>query len=193
MKQHSGTMSARPLHSRNASVSVMQHNNSYKNDLNQTLNPNNIRPLPVHERENVFNEWGAVIKHQDEIDRELRRQQEEKMRERQKNYKLQLDLQYQEYLSKKKGSISELARKEEQVLKHHQKVLDDKMRLEDQKRSQLIDQQKNAAFQSLNEMSSMKKQQQSIRDMERQIYYDKMKRQEELENQRKIEEKEKQK
>lgn len=185
-------MSARPLHSRNASASVMQHNNSYKNDPNMTLNPN-IRPLPVHERENVFNEWGAVIKHQDEIDRELRRQQEEKMRERQKNYKMQLDMQYQEYLSKKKGSMSELARKEEEILKQHQKELDEKMRMEDQKRNQIMDQQKNAAFQSLNEMNTMKKQQQTIRDMERQLYYDKMKRQEELENQRKREEKEKQK
>lgn len=44
----------------------------------------NSRPLPVHEKEGVFNEWGAVIKHQDEIDREMKRLQDEKLRERQK-------------------------------------------------------------------------------------------------------------
>lgn len=87
--------SRQPNHTRNISASVGQHNNSYNGDPPVKLNQN-IRPLPVYERENVFNEWGAVIKHQDEIDRELRRIQDEKMRQRQKNYKMQLDLQYQE-------------------------------------------------------------------------------------------------
>lgn len=187
-KQNSGVMSARQGHTRNASASVA-HNNSYKNDLVEV--PSNIRPLPVHDRENVFNEWGAVIKHQDEIDRELRRQQEEKHRERQKNYKMQLDLQYREAMNKKKGSMSEIAKKEEDLLKQYNKDLEDKRRMEEEKRNQMLSKQKEAAFQSLNELNSIKRQQQSIRDMERQLYYDKMKRQEDMENQRKLEEKEK--
>ena len=35
-----------------------------------TINPSR-RPMPINDRENVFNEWAAVIKHQDEIDREV--------------------------------------------------------------------------------------------------------------------------
>lgn len=115
-----------------------------------------VRPMPVHERENVFNEWGAVIKHQDEIDREMRRQQENKLRERQKNYKMQLDMQYQEHQNKKKGSMSEMARKEEDMLKQYQKSLEEKRKAEDDKRSQLMNQQKEAAFQSINEMHNIK-------------------------------------
>lgn len=84
-------------HTRNVSAGSHYSNPS---DLNSSFN-RNIRPMPVHERENLFNEWGAVIKHQDEIDQEMKRRQEIKMRERQKNYKMQLDEQYNEYMNKK--------------------------------------------------------------------------------------------
>jgi len=184
--------SRQPNHTRNISASVGQHNNSYNGDPPVKLNQN-IRPLPVYERENVFNEWGAVIKHQDEIDRELRRIQDEKMRQRQKNYKMQLDLQYQEWQDRKKGALSQQARKEDNILKQYQRDLEDKRKAEDEKRNQVINQQKNAAFQSINEMNTMKQQQQNIRDMERDLYSNKMKTQEELENKRKQEEKEKMK
>lgn len=147
--------------------------------------------MPVHERENVFNEWGAVIKHQDEIDQELRRIQQAKMRERQKNYKLQLDQQYREYMDKKKGALSDQARKEDAILKAYQKDLDDKNRKEDEKRSQVMNNAKTAAFESMNEMNIMKKQQKQMNDMEQQIYHNKMKMQEEIDNQKRLEQKEK--
>lgn len=185
-------MSVRQGHTRNASASGGNHGTSLRNDLNNSM-PNNLRPLPVHERENVFNEWGAVIKHQDEIDRELRRIQDQKMRERQKNYKMQLDMQYQEAINKKKGSMSEIAKKEENMLKQYQKDLETKQRMEDEKRNQLANQQKTAAFQSLNEMNTMKRQQQDIREMERQLYSNKMKMQEELDQKKRQELKEKMK
>jgi hypothetical protein len=182
-------MSARNGQTRNTSVGVER---KYKldEDMNKSMK-SHLRPMPVYERENVFNEWGAVIKHQDEIDRELRRQQEEKLRERQKNYKMQLDMQYQEHLNKKKGAFSEQAKREENMLKQYQRDLEDKRKQEDEKRNQIVNEQKTAAFQSLNEMNSMKQQQQSIRDMERELYSNKMKMQEELEKKRKQEEKEK--
>ena len=131
IKPNSGVMSARPGHARNSSVSVPPSDNGFQS-LNRSLREPR-RPMPVHERENVFNEWGAVIKHQDEIDRELKRIQNEKLRERQKNYKMQLDMQHQEYLMKKKGAMSELAKKEEDILKVYQKDLQEKQRIEDEK------------------------------------------------------------
>ena len=73
MKSNTVAATARPGHARNASASA--------GSVNQIMN---VRPLPVHEKELVFNEWGAVIKHQDEIDREIKRQQDDKLRERQK-------------------------------------------------------------------------------------------------------------
>lgn len=181
--------SARHGHTRNTSVGV-ERKYKLEEDMQKSMN-SHLRPLPVYERENVFNEWGAVIKHQDEIDRELRRQQEEKLRERQKNYKMQLDMQYHEHLSKKKGAISEQAKREEDMLNQYQRDLEDKRRQEDEKRNQLLNEQKTAAFHSMNEMNTIKQQQQSIRDMERELYSNKMKMQEELERKRKQEEKEK--
>lgn len=150
-----------------------------------------LRPLPI--KENVYNEWGAVIKHQDEIDREIKRQQEEKFRERQRDYKLQLDKQYQEQIMNKKGSQSHMAQREEAMLKQYQRDLEEKQRAEDEKRNHVLNQQKEAALESINEMNIMKRQQQSIRDMERQLYYNKLKQQEELENKRRMEEKDKMK
>ena len=87
--------------------------------------------------------------------------------------------------------FSEQAKKEDELLKQYQKGLEDRQKFEDDKRSQILNQQKNAANESINEMNIMKKQQKSIRDMERELYSNKMKQQEELENKRKMEEKSK--
>jgi hypothetical protein len=72
------------------------------------------RPLPILEKDNVFNEWAAVIKHQDEIDQEMKRLQTLKRRERQLKYKQDLDNQHNEFIKRKKGALSqEMAREEE--------------------------------------------------------------------------------
>ena len=39
----------------------------------------------------VFNEWGAIIRQQDEVDRALEMKNLQKYRDRQRNYKLDLD------------------------------------------------------------------------------------------------------
>ena len=95
LNHNHASKTSRSGHARNnsASVDMNRLNASYKIS-------KNLRPLPIYERENVYNEWGAVIKHQDEIDKELKKQQEQKFRERQRNYKLQLDQQYQELMQK---------------------------------------------------------------------------------------------
>ena len=56
---------------------------------NRRLKP--LRPLPIYEKELVYNEWGAVIKHQDDLDREAERKHKLEMKDRQHNYKAQLD------------------------------------------------------------------------------------------------------
>jgi hypothetical protein len=33
------------------------------------------RPMPIHNKGEVFNEWGAVIQQQDEIDQEMMRRE----------------------------------------------------------------------------------------------------------------------
>lgn len=60
-------VTARPGHARNSSASA--------GFVNVQLS---VRPLPVYEKQEVFNEWGAVLKHQDEIDREIKRKQDDK-------------------------------------------------------------------------------------------------------------------
>lgn len=106
---------------------------------------------------------------------------------------MQLDMQYKDLMNKKKGSLSEIQAKEDQILRLYQKDLEEKQRAEDDKRNQILNEQKSAATNSINELSVMKRQQQNISDMERQLYYNKLKQQEELENQRRMELKEKSK
>jgi len=39
------------------------------------MDPLGRRPLPIRPKEKIFNEWAAVLQHQDEIGRELKMQQ----------------------------------------------------------------------------------------------------------------------
>lgn len=84
------------------------------------------RPMPIYERENVFNEWAAVIKHQDEIDKEMNRLRAQKRRERQIKYKEELDNQHYEVVQKRKGALSEELAKEENLRKVQQRVQQEK-------------------------------------------------------------------
>ena len=84
-----------------------------------------------------------------------------------------------------------MAKKEEEVFKISQRNLEEKLKAEEERRSRIRDQQRSAAANSINEISIFKKEQQSIQDMERQIYFDKMKKQENMEKQKKLEYKEK--
>lgn len=61
------------------------------------------RALPLHNTEDVFNEWGALLRHQDEIDMRVQKQNYEKMKLRQQNYKAELDKQYQELMNRRNG------------------------------------------------------------------------------------------
>ena len=54
------------------------------------------RHLPIKEKEKVFNEWGAVIKHQDEIEQGRILQEKDKMKERQMKYRETLNNQKEE-------------------------------------------------------------------------------------------------
>ena len=58
------------------------------------------RALPIHNTEDVFNEWGALLRHQDEIDQKLQKENYDKMKLRQLNYKAELDKQYVELQNK---------------------------------------------------------------------------------------------
>lgn len=62
-----------------------------------------VRALPLHNTEDVFNEWGALLRHQDEIDIKIQKENYEKMKLRQQNYKAELDKQYQQLVNRRKG------------------------------------------------------------------------------------------
>ena len=60
-----------------------------------------FRALPIHNKEEVFNEWGAILRHQDEIDQQMQKHNFEKMKIRQANYKMELDKQFRELQERK--------------------------------------------------------------------------------------------
>lgn len=67
-----------------------------------------VRPLPLHTKEDVFDEWAAIVRYQDEIDNKIHKDNyEKKMKLRQATYKLELDKQYKELQDKKKGYLGQ--------------------------------------------------------------------------------------
>lgn len=67
-----------------------------------------VRPLPLHTKEDVFDEWAAIVRYQDEIDNKIHKENyEKKMKLRQATYKQELDKQYKELQAKKKGFLGQ--------------------------------------------------------------------------------------
>ena len=129
--------------------------------------PNSIkRHLPVFEKEKVFNEWAAVIKHQDEIDREMRLLQAQKQRERQIKYKQDLDEQYNEFMSKKKGSLSSELKKEEELLNQQIKVQTEKDNKADKIKREKIQNLKDTAINAIYEQREKKRQDDMMKQFE---------------------------
>ena len=129
--------------------------------------PNSIkRHLPVFEKEKVFNEWAAVIKHQDEIDREMRLLQAQKQRERQIKYKQDLDEQYNEFMSKKKGSLSSELKKEEELLNQQIKVQTEKDSKADKIKREKIQNLKDTAINAIYEQREKKRQDDMMKQFE---------------------------
>jgi predicted nuclease with TOPRIM domain len=85
----------------------------------------------LHNTEDVFNEWGAILRHQDEIDKKLQQSNFEKAKLRQINYKKELDIQYKELQQKKKGFQGEQMKREEDLIKFQQRQIDDKQKREE--------------------------------------------------------------
>lgn len=96
-----------------------------------------VRPLPIHNKEEVFNEWGAILRHQDEIDQTVQKQNLEKMKLRQQSYKLELDKQYRELQANKKGYMSQNARKEEDLVHFQQRQVEQRQLKEDVNKKRL--------------------------------------------------------
>ncbi len=62
------------------------------------------RHLPVKQKEKVFNEWGAVMVHQDELDAQRKKEDMNVAKLRQSDYKAELDRQRNEFQSKRMQS-----------------------------------------------------------------------------------------
>lgn len=101
---------------------------------------NKKRPLPIQQKELVYNEWGAIIQHQDEMDKALKAQDLHRQKDFASRYRADLDGQRAEVarkLAEDKAQDAHLAvgMLEYQRVKDEQKALAD-----DAKRIQLRDQ-----------------------------------------------------
>ena len=125
-----------------------------------------VRPLPVHSREDVFDEWGAILKHQDEIDQKLQQQQYLKMKQRQIDYKNELDKQFKELQNKRKGVMGDRLKKEDELIKFQEKLLDQKAKKEEAQKVKQLQNQKKDAIAGLSELQTRKQQNKLMKDME---------------------------
>lgn len=141
-----------------------------------------IRPLPLHTTEDVFNEWGAVLRHQDEIDKKIQQQNYEKMKQRQVNYKKELDKQYQELQNKRKGVLGDQMKKEEELIKYQEKLIDQRAKQEEVKRQKLKEDQKVDALAGFSELQVKKQQDRMMRDMERDMHREKVQMEQKIQN-----------
>ena len=86
----------------------------------------------------MFDEWGAMLKHQDEIDKRIQQQQYEKSKQRQIDYKKQLDKQFRELQYRRKGILGGEMQKEEELRKYQEQILNKKAQNEQAKRDKLL-------------------------------------------------------
>ena len=125
-----------------------------------------MRPLPVHNKADVFDEWGAILRQQDEIDKKIQEEQYQKMRARQINYKIELDRQYKEQNDLKKGLLGEKMKREDELIKYQEKLLDQKAKQEENTRAKLRQHEKSDAIASFSEVQTRKQQHKMMKDME---------------------------
>ena len=130
----------------------------------------------------MFHEWGALLRHQDEIDQKLQQENYEKFKKRQQNYKAELDKQYQELMKRKKGFYGDLAKKEEENLKFYEKRLEQRFKQDETKKIKLKNEQKNDAISGFTEIQIKKQQDERMREMEREINKEKVIREEKAQN-----------
>jgi hypothetical protein len=155
--------------SQNNNSTLLTHTNKHN-----LMTEKKIRPLPLHTKEDVFDEWGAVLRRQDEIDSKIQQDNYDKMRLRQVNYKMDLDKQFQEQQNKKKGAMGQLNKKEEDLLKYQERLVDQKIKQEDVQRNRMVLNQKSDALVGLNDLHTKKRQDQMMKDMERDMHKEKM-------------------
>ena len=156
----------RPKASRRNTGSMSPAN---QNLLNKSLDfgsYNARRPLPINIRQKVFDEWGAIVKHQDEIDQEIKRLQANKRRERQLKYKEDLDQQHSEFIKRKKGALNEEQKKEEELRNLQIKQQHDRDAKADKDRMHKLEIMKNDALNTILKQQERKKYEENLKKLE---------------------------
>ncbi|CAI2362352.1 unnamed protein product [Moneuplotes crassus] len=154
--QISATLS-RPRASRRNATILSASVDGFRQNSNEKLVPNSKRHLPINVRNGVFDEWAAIVKHQDEIDREIKRLQDQKKRERQLKYRKDLDQQNSEFQSRKKGALNEEQRRLEEIVNlniQRQKEKDEK---EEKLKKEKLETLKNDTLTSIQEQKELKR------------------------------------
>ena len=130
--------------------------------------------MPIHNTEEVFNEWGAVIKKQDEIDQEIQRREFEKNKVRQLNYKQELDRQRYEVDQRRAGGTQETRMREEMLMQAEKDRLDQKYKNDEDAAKAKLQKEHTDAIASLNQMNELKRQQNQMKQLEQNIYKQKV-------------------
>lgn len=141
-----------------------------------------MRALPLHNKEDVFNEWGAILRQQDEIEQRQQVELQQKLKLRQQTYKSELDKQYRELQAKKKGVIGEQAQREDQLMKFQESRVEQRRKQEEAKRAKLKQEQLLNAQSGFTEMKLRKQQEDNMREMEKDMYREKISKEEKLQN-----------
>ena len=115
------------------------------------------------------------------------------MKLRQLSYKKELDQQFQELQARKKGSMSEQHTKEEGLIKYQQKLVEQRALQEEAKRKKMMDNEKKDAMAGFSELQNKRKQDQMMKDMEREMHKQKIQLEQKIQSEREYKDKMKKK
>ncbi|CAI2386807.1 unnamed protein product [Moneuplotes crassus] len=154
------------------------------NQRDRTPNPEPKRYMPVLPKKGVFNEWGAVLRHQDEMEKEQERQEYAMNKLKQEEYKRSLQSQIMNHQAQYVGMVGSHKNQDQEFVQNQWRAEQERVKREHaediNKKNQAIE----LAKESLQKAQILKRKDQAVKFAEDQAIRDQLRRQEEEELQR---------
>jgi len=115
LDKENNTVEAQNMNSTHNQIQKPPSGEPHQRDM--TPNPNVKRYMPVMPKKGIFNEWGAVLRHQDEMEREQERQEFQMNKVRQEEYRKSLENQIKYQQDQYVGMVSSHKGQDEEFVK----------------------------------------------------------------------------
>ena len=128
-----------------------QSRNTFLPSLSQNHDSVNRRHLPIEERKKVFNEWGAILRHQDEVEQRVQQDQMAQQRHYKEAFRANLDEQRLQRERDVKAKRDRDRSDEMEMIRAQQELQQRRFLQDEKKRQEIRDSVKQRAKESLQE------------------------------------------